>query len=172
VALCMHGANYLVCKIDGELNERARNTSLILTPILLVLTLVSLGATLAIHPNITANYNALKIGYLIPVLVFASLVGVIVFQKGRKEVLAFVCGGLYLAFMLVGAVYSLYPVILPAINPQYNLTIHNSITSAYALQVGLRWWSVGIVIALGYFIFLYRMFRGKIVLENHGGYGD
>lgn len=172
VALCMHGANYLVCKVDGELNERARRTSLVLTPVLLVLTLLSLVATLAIHPNITANYNALKIGYVIPVLVFASLVGVIVFQKARKEVLAFVSGGLYLTFMLVGAVYSLYPVILPGVDPQYSLTIQNSITSAYALQVGLRWWIVGIVIALGYFVFLYRMFRGKIVLDSHGGYGD
>jgi cytochrome d ubiquinol oxidase subunit II len=52
------------------------------------------------------------------------------------------------------------------------LTIKNSITESYALQVGLRWWIVGIVIALGYFVFLYRMFRGKIVLENNGGYGD
>ena len=104
-------------------------------------------------------------------LVFASLVGVWVFQKGRQEVLAFVSGALYLAFMLVGAVYSLYPVILPAIDPQYNLTIENSITSSYALQVGLRWWIVGIVIALGYFVFLYRMFRGKVTLED-GGYGD
>jgi cytochrome d ubiquinol oxidase subunit II len=74
--------------------------------------------------------------------------------------------------MLVGAVYALYPIILPSIDPQYSLTINNSITAAYALQVGLRWWIVGIVIALGYFVFLYRMFRGKIVLENHGGYGD
>jgi cytochrome d ubiquinol oxidase subunit II len=69
-------------------------------------------------------------------------------------------------------VYSLYPVILPAIDPQYSLTIKNSITESYALQVGLRWWIIGIVIALGYFVFLYRMFRGKIVLENNGGYGD
>jgi cytochrome d ubiquinol oxidase subunit II len=172
VALCVHGANYLVCKTDGELNERARMTSLVLTPVLGVLTLLSLIATLAIHPNIVANYNALKIGYLIPVLVFASLVGVFVFQKARKEVLAFVSGALYLAFMLVGAVYSLYPVILPSVDPQYSLTIQNSITSAYALQVGLRWWIIGIIIAIGYFIFLYRMFRGKIVLESNDGYGD
>ena len=171
VALCMHGANYLVVKTDGELNERARKTSLVLTPLLLVLTLLSLWATLSIHPNLLANYKALPIGYAIPFLVFASLVGVFIFQKSRQEVLAFVSGGLYLAFMLVGAVYSLYPVILPAIDPQYNLTIENSITSSYALQVGLRWWIVGIVIALGYFVFLYRMFRGKVTLED-GGYGD
>jgi len=172
VALSVHGANYIVVKTDGELNERARKTSLALTPVLFLLTLVSLVATVAIHPGIVANYNALKIGYLIPVLVFASLIAVFVFQKGRREVAAFVSGALYLAFMLVGAVYSLYPVILPAVDPQYSLTIANSITASYALQVGLRWWIVGIVIAVAYFVFLYRMFRGKVVLEEHGGYGD
>ena len=35
VALCVHGANYIVVKTDGELNERARKTSLVLTPVLL-----------------------------------------------------------------------------------------------------------------------------------------
>ena len=73
--------------------------------------------------------------------------------------------------MLVGAVYALYPVILPAIDPQYNLTIANSITASYALQVGLRWWTFGIIIALGYFVFLYRMFRGKVILDDDSGYG-
>jgi cytochrome bd ubiquinol oxidase subunit II len=172
VALSVHGANYIVVKTDGELNERARKTSLVLTPVLFLLTLVSLAATFSIHPGITANYNALKIGYAIPVLVFASLIAVFVFQKGRREVAAFVSGALYLAFMLVGAVYSLYPVILPAIDPRYSLTIENSITASYALQVGLRWWIIGMGIALVYFVFLYRMFRGKVVLENDGGNGD
>jgi cytochrome d ubiquinol oxidase subunit II len=170
VALCMHGANYIACKTEGFLNVRARLVSLFLTPVLIVLTLVSMFATLAIHPGIIANYNALKIGYLIPILVFASLVGVFLFQRKAKEVAAFVCGSLYLAFMLVGAVYALYPVILPSIDPQYSLTIQNSITSAYALKVGLRWWVVGIVIAIGYFVFLYRMFRGKVVLDDSGSY--
>jgi cytochrome d ubiquinol oxidase subunit II len=172
VALCVHGANYIVVKTNGELHERARSTSLVLTPLLLVLTLLSLIATIAIHPGITANFNTLPIGYAIPLLVFVSLVALFIFQKRRHEVLAFVSGALYLTLMLVGAVYALYPVILPAIDSQYNLTIANSITSSYALQVGLRWWILGIVIALAYFVFLYRMFRGKVTLENEGGYGD
>jgi cytochrome d ubiquinol oxidase subunit II len=172
VALAVHGANYIVCKTDGDLHERARKTSLTLTPVLILLTLISLMATLSLHPGITANYNALKIGYAIPLLVFACLIAVFVFQKGRQEVLAFVSGALYLVFMLVGAVYALYPVILPGIDPQYSLTIKNSITADYALQVGLRWWTVGIIIAIAYFVFLYRMFRGKVTVENHGGYGD
>jgi cytochrome d ubiquinol oxidase subunit II len=173
VALCMHGANYIAVKTDGELNERARKTSLILTPVLFLLTLVSLFATLSIRPNLLANYNALPVGYAIPVLVFASLIAVFIFQRGTKEVAAFVSGALYLAFMLVGAVFALYPVVLPSINPLYDLTIQNSITAPYALQVGLRWWTIGTIIAIGYFVFVYRMFRGKVTSETHGGgYGD
>ena len=172
VALCVHGANYIVVKTEGELNERARKTSLVLTPVLIVLTLLSLIATLSIHPNLLANYNALKIGYAIPVLVAASLAAIFIFQKKRQEKAAFISSSLYLAFMLVGAVYALYPIILPAIDPQYSLTVENSITSTYALQIGLRWWIVGIVIALGYFVFLYRMFRGKVSLDSDSGYGD
>jgi len=170
VALCMHGANYIVLKTDGELNERARKTSLVLTPVLLLLTLVSLFATLSIHPNLRANFNALPIGYAIPLLVFASLVGVFTFQRSKQELLAFICGALYLTFMLVGAVYALYPVVLPAIDPQYSLTIANSITANYALQIGLRWFILGIVLALGYFTYLYRMSRGKVTLDD-SGYG-
>jgi len=171
VALCVHGANYVVLKTEGELHERARMVSLVLTPVLLLLTLTSLAATLSIRPDLLANYHALPIGYAIPMLVLVSLAGIFFFQRRRQELQAFLSGAAYLILMLVGAVYSLYPVILPAIDPQYNLTIENSITSSYALKVGLRWWIVGIVIAIGYFVFLYRMFRGKVSLEDEGSYG-
>jgi cytochrome d ubiquinol oxidase subunit II len=33
----------------------------------------------------------------------------------------------------------------------------------------LIWWSLGMLLALGYFIFVYRMFGGKVSLEG-GGY--
>ncbi len=57
VALCVHGANYIVVKTDGELNERARRTSLVLTPVLLVLTLLSLFATLSIRPELARQLH-------------------------------------------------------------------------------------------------------------------
>jgi cytochrome d ubiquinol oxidase subunit II len=172
VALSMHGANYIALKTEGELNERARKVSLVLTPVLLVLTLVSMVATLWIRPRLLANYNALPIGYAIPLLVIASLAGVFFFQRRGRELAAFLSGAAYLVLMLVGAVFSLYPVILPAIDPEYSLTVSNSITSRYALKVGLVWWTVGIVIAVCYFVFLYRMFRGKVTLENGSSYGN
>jgi len=73
--------------------------------------------------------------------------------------------------MLVGAVYAVYPNVLPAsTGAQFNLTIANSVSGAYGLKVALIWFSVGIVLALGYFTFVYRMFKGKVAVEGdeHG----
>jgi cytochrome d ubiquinol oxidase subunit II len=72
--------------------------------------------------------------------------------------------------MLVGAAFALYPVVLPAsTDPAYSLTIYNTAAGHHGLTVGLTWWILGMVLALGYFVLLYRMFRGKVRLEG-GGY--
>jgi hypothetical protein len=38
------------------------------------------------------------------------------------------------------------------------------------MRVGLVRWLVGITLAIGYFVFLYRFFRGKVSLEDTEGY--
>jgi cytochrome d ubiquinol oxidase subunit II len=77
--------------------------------------------------------------------------------------------GVYITAMLVGAAFALYPVVLPATDPRYSLTIYNSAAGHHGLAVGITWWCIGIVLALVYFVFLFRMFRGKVRLEG-GGY--
>jgi cytochrome d ubiquinol oxidase subunit II len=63
-----------------------------------------------------------------------------------------------------------YPALLPASTaPEYSLTIHNTHTGAYSMEVGLAWWLAGTALAVGYFVFLYRSFRGKVALEAEGG---
>jgi cytochrome bd-type quinol oxidase subunit 2 len=58
-----------------------------------------------------------------------------------------------------------------------DLTIANTQAPYYGLSVGLIWWGVGISIAIAYFIFVYRMFRGRVpaapphVPEPVGGNG-
>jgi cytochrome d ubiquinol oxidase subunit II len=59
--------------------------------------------------------------------------------------------------------------VLPAsTDPSYSLTIYNSAAGRHGLIVGLSWWIIGIVLTLGYFVFIYRMFRGKVKLEDAG----
>ena len=172
VALGAHGAHYVALKTDGDLNRRSRKIASVLTPALLVLTLLSLVATLAIRPELAANYKAMPAAFLIPTGVFLSIFAMIACRTRGNDKGAFLASSGYLTLMLVGAVYALYPVVLPAsTGSQFNLTIENSVTSQYAMKVALVWWSIGITIALGYFVFVYRMFRGKVSLEGGNDHG-
>jgi cytochrome d ubiquinol oxidase subunit II len=170
VTLTSHGALYIVIKTEGELSVRARGVALTMWPTQVLLTIVSLIATYAIKPQVMDNYREHPIGILIPLVVLASLAAMIWYTKQNKQKPAFVASSLYIVSMLVGAAFALYPVVLPAsTDPSYSLTIYNSAAGHHGLVVGITWWSLGFVLALVYFVFIFRMFRGKVRLEG-GGY--
>jgi len=174
VTLTVHGSLYIAIKTENDLNRRARTTAQWMWPLQLILTIVGLIATIYIRPTVLDNYQQHAIGYLITVMVFASLaVMIYALRKGpdlAAEKLAFVASSLYIVGMLVGAAFALYPVVLPAsTDPALNLTIYNTKAGAHGLAVGLASWILGMILALGYFFFLFRMFRGKVRLES-GGY--
>ncbi len=58
VALTMHGAHYVAMKTAGVLNARSRRIASFLWPVLVLLTLISLFATLSIHPGLLDNYKS------------------------------------------------------------------------------------------------------------------
>ena len=137
-----------------------------------MLTLVSLVATLSIRPEVLRNFKLAPVGYIIPLVVFGSVVMMFVFSRKGNDKAAFLSSSAYLTMMLVGVAFALYPIILPAsTGEQFNLTIANSVTSAYAMKVALVWWTIGIIIALGYFVYVYRMFKGKVSLTGSGEHG-
>jgi cytochrome d ubiquinol oxidase subunit II len=129
-------------------------------------------ATVYAVPHILENYTRWPIGFLVPALVIGSLVYMYFAHSRRQEKGAFLASCAYIIAMLVGAVFALYPNVLPAsTGAQYNLTIHNSAAGAHGLSVGFVWWSIAMVLVAGYFIFVYRMFRGKVRLEEGSEHG-
>jgi cytochrome d ubiquinol oxidase subunit II len=169
VTLTAHGSLYVAVKTDSELNQRTRNITLWVWPVQLILTIVGLAATCYVQPSVLDNYKHHAVGFLIPVVVFGSL-GVMIYaiRKGADK-LAFAGSVFYIVGMLVGAAFALYPVVLPAsTNPAYSLTIYNTAAGRHGLTVGFTWWALATILAVGYFIFLFRMFRGKVRLEGEG----
>ena len=172
VTLVVHGSLYLATKTEGELNTRARKVASGLWPLQVLLTILSLTATVYAVPHILQNYSRWPIGYLVPAVVIASLVYMYFAHSRRNEKGAFLASCLYIIAMLVGAVFALYPNVLPAsTGTQYNLTIYNSAAGEHGLAVGLVWWIVGMIFVAVYFVFVYRMFRGKVRLEEGSGHG-
>ena len=71
--------------------------------------------------------------------------------------------------MLIGAVFALYHTVLPASNdPANRLTIANASAGPESLSIGLIWWGIGMAVAIGYFVIVYTMFRGKVGVRASG----
>jgi cytochrome bd ubiquinol oxidase subunit II len=141
----------------------------VLWPALAGLTVISLIATLSIRPDLLDNYKAFAPGWMLPVLVAASLAGMLYYRRAGEDRNAFLSSCAYLVGMLGGAAFALYPALLPSTSdPGNSITIHNAAAGANSLSVGLVWWSIGMLIAVGYFVFVYRMFSGKV----HAGGGE
>ena len=169
VTLTAHGSLYVALKTENELQRRARTAALWAWPLQVLLTLAGLIATISIRPSVLGNYKHYPIGFLIPAVVYAALGVMIRAIRKRDDLTAFLGSAVYIVGMLVGAAFALYPNVLPSSSdPALNLTIENTKAGAHGLAVGFTWWIVGMILAVVYFFFLFRMFKGKVRLEGEG----
>ena len=165
VALTLHGALWLVIKTSSELGRRAKEIVTPLWLLLAALTVVSLAATVAVRPESLNNYFRYPATFVVPAGVVASLAGVWILNRKDQPVKAFLCSCVYLFFMLAGACWALYPTLLPATTGAANdITLSRALSGPHTLAVGLVWWIVGMTMAVGYVVFVYSKFRGKVDL--------
>ncbi len=169
VALTLHGALWLTVKTSGDLERRARRIATPLWIALLVLTVVSLFATIYVRPASLNNYFNYPLSFIVPAGVVTALAAIFVCNRGQKSLCAFLASCFYLFFMLAGACWGLYPTLLPATTGAANdITLSRALSSPHTLAVGLVWWSFGMALALAYVVFVYSRFRGKVdVGETH-----
>lgn len=168
-ALAVHGGLYLAVKNEGGFQDRSRIVSQRLWPVVVLLTAIGLPATVIARRDSLGNYLRHPVSFVIPLAVILSLALVMVYSRKKRDLAAFLSSCAYLAAMLIGAAFGLYPVVLPSSNlPGRSLTVTNSIAGHHGLSVGLVWWSFGLLLATGYFVLVYWMFRGKITSDSPG----
>jgi cytochrome d ubiquinol oxidase subunit II len=167
--LAVHGALWVALKTEGAVNARSRAVAKVGWWGVAGLTLIVTGLTFRVQPQVPARLAAAPWGYVFPALALAGLFSMAWFLARREECRAFLGSCAYILGMLTSAAFGLYPCVLPAsTNPAWSLTVHNSKTGDYALRVGLVWWTIGMVLVIGYFVFVNRHFAGKVKLEEEG----
>lgn len=171
VALKFHGSLWVALKTEGPVNQRARRAAGITWWALILFTSVMTMITFRVQPQVPANLVAHPWGYVFPGLALGGLLSVRWFLSRHDEFRAFLGSCAYLVGMLTSVAFGLYPFVLPATtNPAYSLTIENASAGEYGLKIGLIWWTLGMILATGYFIFTYRHFGGKVRAEDEAGY--
>lgn len=166
--LALHGANYLAHKTEGALQERTRRAGQIAWVATILLTACATIFTFWLRPGMLARFGASPLGLVFPALALGGLAYAGWAQRQGRDGRALVGSGTYIAGMMTSTAFALFPTILPAIDPANSLTIYNTAAPHYGLVVGLVWWSIGMVLAAIYFILIYRLFRGKVRLDESG----
>ncbi len=166
--LVVHGSNWISLKTEGVLNARARRISRVFSLATIGLTFLATPLTFWVSPWMLAGFNDRPYGYVLPLLAIAGLVGMVLFNLRGDDRAAFLSSGAYILGMLTSTVFGVYPRVLPGVDLANSLTIQNSAASDYGQAVGLVWWSIGMVFAAVYFVLIYRLFRGKVRLEDEG----
>jgi cytochrome bd ubiquinol oxidase subunit II len=165
-ALVMHGALWVRLKTTGPVSERAAELARRVWWAVLALTALVTALTFEVQPQVKQNLTTWPLGMILPLLAIAGLLGMQFELIKHDERKAFFASCLYIAGMLASVVFGVFPMVLPARNPTYSLTVDSAKASDYGLKVGLIWWIVGMILATGYFTFVYRSFAGKVVVEK------
>jgi cytochrome bd ubiquinol oxidase subunit II len=168
--LTTHGATYVAVKTTGPLNMRTRLFARGTWLVTIGLSILGTIATFAVQPQISMSFFSRPWGFIFPAIALIGLVGTGYFNVRKRDLTSFFFSCAFIAGMLASAAFGLYPIMLPAVNHAYSLTIQNASASQYAQTVGLVWWIIGIILAAIYFIFTYRLFWGKVEVGGREGY--
>lgn len=161
-ALSMHGAVWVAAKTRGYVCQRAQSMAWSLTAVVGILTVIVTVATFIVQPQIWSRIASNPVGWIFPALAIGGLFRT--FQQLAKERHreAFLGSCIYIVGMLGAVAFGLFPTVLPGVNMERSLTIYNTAAHSYGLRVGLAWWLPGMALAIGYTVFLYRRFAGKV----------
>ena len=153
-----HGAVFLALKTNGEVRHAAG----------------ALAARLAVVTGIVAGafavWTQLEFSvawtWVATALAAASLVALVVATRLRREGRAFLLSATTLVAAVVLIFGSMYPDVMPAVDPAYSLTVDNASSSPYTLGV-MTWVAVVLTpVVLLYQGWTYWVFRKRISTAN------
>jgi cytochrome d ubiquinol oxidase subunit II len=170
LALAMHGALWVQMKTEGPVNHRSAKIAVNTWRGILILTAAVTVITFKVQPQVKENFVTWPWGFIFPLLAVAGIAGVRFEMVKHDERKAFFASCAYLTGMLASVVFGLYPLVLPARNPVYSLTVASAKAGDYGLKIGAMWWTIAILLAAGYLTYVYRSFTGKVAVGKDQSY--
>jgi len=167
--LTAHGANFIALKTEGAIQQRARRAATTMWWGTLGGSIAAAAEISAIRPEFWSNYGTHPWGAIFPLLGLAGLAGMVWGNRSGNDRLAFLSSATFIVGMLAATAFGMYPTVLPSsTDPSLSLTVSSTISHAYGLSVGIIWWTIGMILAAGYVIYMFRSMRGKVALPTEG----
>jgi cytochrome d ubiquinol oxidase subunit II len=162
----VHGSLWLSIKSQGDLHRRAVSTANKLWPVLLVVAVIFLAASIFATP-LYSNYLNNPILFAVILVTVLALLGIKLFLIKQAYFKAWFSSALTIVGATFYGVIGLYPNMFPSnIDAAYSLTAHNSASSPLTLKIMLVVVIIFVPIVLAYQIWAYNLFKGKVTKED------
>jgi cytochrome bd ubiquinol oxidase subunit II len=153
-----HGAVFLALKTDGEIRTRARAIAARLS----VASVLAAG-TWAVWAQLAYSVTWTWLAVLVAA---GALVGVVVANARAQEGRAFLWSAVAIVAAVVLIFGSMYPDVMPALDPENSLTIRNASSTEYTLTL-MSWVAVVLTpLVLLYQGWTYWVFRKRITVDH------
>jgi len=169
ITLSIHGANWIILKTNASINSQLKSVIFKLNIGLAILTIFSVSIWHLIKAKPLANYLEHPSFLIFPIIYFIGLTGTFFIKKFKKEITGFICSTLMIVGGITSTLATMFPTLLPSTNnTNPDLTIYNTATSAYGMNVALPWMVVGIILFIIFFIVQKKLTAGKIDNMDYG----
>lgn len=162
----MHGAIFLVMKTEGHLQKKLMKWTKSAIGIFIFWYAVTTWATFIYMPHMVARMKEEPWLFLVGVFALLAILNILREESRKNYGWAFIssCVGIAVFVALFGI--GTYPVLIRSeIDPAANsLTIFNASSSTLTLEVLMIIVIIGVPAVIGYGIWIYRIFRGKVRL--------
>jgi cytochrome d ubiquinol oxidase subunit II len=165
--IVVHGGLYLAMKTDGELSARFQNGVRKAWYVYLALFVVAGVITVATQRRLMLNFLYQPILLLAPLGAAAAIASIGALLRRGEATKAFVASALAIVGLMATAGAGLFPNLVPALDDSsLSLTLYNSSSSFNTLKTMLIIAGIFMPLVIGYTIWIYRTFKGKVSLEG------
>ena len=162
----VHGSLWLSIKCDGDLHQRAVASANRLWPVLLVVAVIFLAASI-FATSLYNNYLFNPVLFAVILVTVIALLGIKFFVARQAYFKAWFSSSLTIVGATFYGIIGLYPNMFPSsIDAAYSLTAHNSASTPLTLKIMLVVVIIFVPIVLAYQIWTYNLFKGKITEED------
>ncbi len=171
----MLGANYLILKTEGPLQDKSYFHSLLASCLTLMVSVAVHGWSTLKQPHLLKKWSQIPESlYMGLFLLLAAFSFIMYFyslhKRAEREPLLWNMGIIVSSFTALSI--GLYPQMIPPLMDSAPVTVHAAAASPKTLMFMLVVTSIMLPIILTYTSYKYRVFKGKVTAGTHGGYAD
>ncbi|HVI46854.1 MAG TPA: cytochrome d ubiquinol oxidase subunit II [Chitinophaga sp.] len=163
----LHGAIYLVMKTENRLYAKLTVLVNNCSKFFILCFILTSMATLIYVPHMTHQFKNHPELFILPMMAVLIVLNIKRNIDARKYMTAFLYSCIIMSCLLILFAVGLYPnIVISTTDPSYNVSIYQAASSVKSLKIMLLIAAIGTPLVIGYSVFVFWTFRGKVKLTE------